>query len=274
MKNKAIITTIFLLVLTLFPFENISANEIDEVRKPLENYLKNHIKGDSEQLGKSMHSVGRLTYIRDGKYTAVDFPKYLTGWKMRDKEVQAQTSSFIESIEITGNVAVAKLILRYPAVHFTDYMTLHKIDGEWKITNKVAYSVRDPKNNSPEFLNIEDAKVPLENFIRSLETNDVELIKKAFYTQGEVMYLYDKKLNSIPFDKYIADFPKKPAADEAQRKRRIESINITGNVGIGKLVLEYPDVKFTDYMTIMKIGDEWKITNKASNIELPKTEKN
>jgi len=30
--------------------------------------------------------------------------------------------------------------LDYPAVKFTDYMTLLKIDGEWKIINKTFYA--------------------------------------------------------------------------------------------------------------------------------------
>ena len=120
---------------------------------------------------------------------------------------------------------------------------------------------------------IEAAKVPLQNFIKSLETNQVELIKKAFHKDGKVKYLYDGKLRTIEFNKYIADFPKKPAKNEAKRKRWIESIEITGNVGVGKLILEYPSVKFTDYMTIMKIDGEWKITNKTSHMELPKPAK-
>ena len=34
-----------------------------------------------------------------------------------------------------------------------------------------------------------------------------------------------------------------------------------------KLVLDYPEVKFTDYMTLLKTGDEWRIINKAFHAE-------
>jgi len=37
----------------------------------------------------------------------------------------------------------AKIVLDYPAVKFTDYMTLLKIDDEWKIINKTFYD--EPK---------------------------------------------------------------------------------------------------------------------------------
>ncbi|HLM56224.1 MAG TPA: nuclear transport factor 2 family protein [Pyrinomonadaceae bacterium] len=56
---------------------------------------------------------------------------------------------------------------------------------------------------------------------------------------------------------------RRPAADEAQRKRSVESADITGNAAVAKLALDYPEVRFTDYMTLLKIEGEWKIVNKA-----------
>lgn len=40
------------------------------------------------------------------------------------------------AVRATGNAAVAKVILDYPKARFTDYFTLLKIGGEWKIVNK------------------------------------------------------------------------------------------------------------------------------------------
>ncbi|MEK7856674.1 MAG: nuclear transport factor 2 family protein, partial [Acidobacteriota bacterium] len=54
-----------------------------------------------------------------------------------------------------------------------------------------------------------------------------------------------------------------PAADESKRKRAIESIDIAGNAAIARIVLDYPTVKFIDYMTLLKINGEWKIVNKS-----------
>lgn len=269
MKKTAIITTLFLAVLTIFASENISAqnSEIDAAKKPLENYLENHIKGDSKQLGKSMHTVGRLIYLRDGRYYPVEFSRYLSGWKLRDPKVVEQTRSYIDSIEITGDVAVARLGLDYPGRSFTDYMTLLKIDGEWKIVNKIAYSVSDPKNNSAERGDLDAIRVPLENYLMGHKTGKAEYMKKAFYTEGKLMYMRGGKYSTIDFKDYIGRMNGKPAKDEAMRKRWIESIDVTGNVAVGKIILDYPTVKFTDYMALLKIGDEWKIVNKAFYIE-------
>ena len=114
------------------------------------------------------------------------------------------------------------------------------------------------------------ARVPLENYIQGHVTGNGDFMRKAFHTDAKVMAFRDGKLMNITSEEFASRFNGKPAADEAQRKRTIESVEITGNAGVGKIVLDYPTVKFTDYMSLLKVGDEWKIVNKVFYAE-PKT---
>lgn len=107
------------------------------------------------------------------------------------------------------------------------------------------------------------ARVPLENYLKGHATGDGEFMKKAFHTDAKLFWYRDGKLNQRTSAEYIAGFTGKPPADEAQRKRWIESVKITGNAGIAIIVLDYPAVKFTDYMSLLKIDGEWKIINKT-----------
>jgi len=117
------------------------------------------------------------------------------------------------------------------------------------------------------------ARVPLENYLKGHETGNPEYMKKAFYTEGKLIFVRDGKYTTRTFEEYIAGMKDgKPAADEAQRKRWIESIDIAGNSGVGKIILDYPNGKFTDYMTLLKIDGEWKIVNKSFHLE-PKAAK-
>lgn len=110
-------------------------------------------------------------------------------------------------------------------------------------------------------------KIPLENYLKGHETGNPEFMRKAFYTQGNMTFVRDDKYTAKTFDEFIAGFKGTPAADEAQRKRWIESIDIEGNAAIGKIILDYPNGKFTDYMTLLKIDGEWKIVNKSFYLE-------
>jgi hypothetical protein len=107
------------------------------------------------------------------------------------------------------------------------------------------------------------ARVPLENYLQGHATGNGDFMRKAFHPEAKVMAFRDGKLMNITSVEFASRFNGKPAADEAQRKRRIESVEISGNAGVGKIVLDYPTVKFTDYMSLLKVGDEWKIVNKV-----------
>ena len=108
-----------------------------------------------------------------------------------------------------------------------------------------------------------EARVPLDNYIQGHATGNGDFMRKAFHTDAKIMAFRDGKLMNMTAEEFASRFNGKPAADEAQRKRRIENVEITGNAGIGKIVLEYPTVTYTDYMSLLKVGDEWKIVNKV-----------
>lgn len=107
------------------------------------------------------------------------------------------------------------------------------------------------------------ARVPLENYIQGHATGNGDFMRKAFHTEARIMAFRDGKMMNLTAEEFASRFNGKPAADEAQRKRRIESVEITGNAGIGKIVLEYPTVTYTDYMSLLKVDGEWKIVNKV-----------
>lgn len=108
-----------------------------------------------------------------------------------------------------------------------------------------------------------EARVPLENYIQGHATGNGDFMRKAFHTDAKIMAFRDGKLTNLTAEEFASRFNGKPADDEAQRKRRIDHVEITGNAGVGKIVLDYPTVTFTDYMSLLKVGDEWKIVNKV-----------
>ncbi|HEX9963221.1 MAG TPA: nuclear transport factor 2 family protein [Pyrinomonadaceae bacterium] len=122
----------------------------------------------------------------------------------------------------------------------------------------------------------EAARVPLENYLKGHATGNPEFMRKAFHTEGKLIFIREGKYSTRTFEEYIAGMKDgKPAPDEAQRKRWIESVEVSGNAGVGKIILDYPNGKFVDYMTLLKIDGEWKIVNKSFHFEpkaKPKTE--
>ena len=117
--------------------------------------------------------------------------------------------------------------------------------------------------------NAEEAAVreTIENYFRGHATGNGEYFKKAFHPEAKLFWIRDGQLSERTSADYINGASGKPAPDEARRKRRIESIDITGNAAIVKVALDYPDAHIIDYMSMLKVDGAWKIVNKTFYVE-------
>lgn len=112
------------------------------VRRAIEHYFQGHATGNGEEYRKVFHPDAKLFFIRDGKLTQVTSEEYISRATGKPPTDEGKRKRSVESIDISGNAAVAKLLLDYPDAKITDYMSLLKIDGEWKIINKTFYVER------------------------------------------------------------------------------------------------------------------------------------
>jgi outer membrane PBP1 activator LpoA protein len=113
--------------------------------------------------------------------------------------------------------------------------------------------------------NSEEAAVraAIEHYFRGHATGQGEHFRKVFHPDAKLFFMREGKLTQWTSEEYISRASGKPAADEARRKRTIDSIDISGNAAFVRLTLDYPSVVFTDYMSMLKIDGEWKIVNKT-----------
>ncbi|MBK7705697.1 MAG: nuclear transport factor 2 family protein [Acidobacteria bacterium] len=119
------------------------ADEKEKVRVPLESYIKGHATGNPDFIRAAFHKDARINAFRDGKLLNLSAEEFAVRFNGKAADDEAKRKRSIDTIEISGNSAIARITLDYPAVKFTDYMSLLKIDGEWKIINKTFYA--EPK---------------------------------------------------------------------------------------------------------------------------------
>ena len=106
-------------------------------------------------------------------------------------------------------------------------------------------------------------RAAIEHYFRGHATGDGAHFRRVFHPDSKLFFIRDGQLAQRTSEEFIAGSKGTPAPDEARRKRRIDFIDITGNAAVAKLTLDYPDVTFTDYMSLVKVGSEWKIVNKT-----------
>jgi hypothetical protein len=115
----------------------------------------------------------------------------------------------------------------------------------------------------------EDAgiRAALNHYLDGHATGDGAHHRIAFHPVASLYWVNGDTLATRTSAAYAAGAPGRPAADEAQRRRRIVSIDRAGNAAIAKIELDYPGVRFIDYMSLLKVGGEWKIVNKIFHRE-------
>src|SRR5687767_15351100 len=90
-------------------------------------------------------------------------------------------------------------------------------------------------------------KAIADHYFKAQETGTGDHLKGMFVDEGRMMWVQDGQLRVRTSAEFIGGFSGKPAADEAKRKRSVIMTDVTGDVAIAKVELDFPDVKFTDY---------------------------
>jgi len=109
-------------------------------------------------------------------------------------------------------------------------------------------------------------RAALEHYLAGHATGDPKEFRQSFHDDARLMWIRDNAVVTRSDDEYIGGASGKPAPDEAQRKRSIESISITGSAASAKIVLDYPNAVLTDYMQLLKTPEGWKIVHKIFDV--------
>ena len=126
-------------VVVLSAFVSVDATRDASEREAVEKPLKMYFSGDPEQLKQAFHPGATMFFARNDSLIAVPIPDYIA--RVAESRAKGgpppQRTERIADVSITGTSAVARLELVYPQQTITDYMSLVKYGGEWRIVNKI-----------------------------------------------------------------------------------------------------------------------------------------
>ena len=109
----------------------------------------------------------------------------------------------------------------------------------------------------------EEALEPLRAYVRGHATGDPVHFRDAFLPSAHVEGLRDGRFVSWDVEEYCALFDGTPAADEPQRRRRIDHVAVEGTVGTATMTLHHGADTFTDVFLLVHDTGGWRIANKA-----------
>ena len=107
------------------------------IRQVVQLYFDGIIKYDEESLRKAFHPKANVIGTTDtGAADWEPFQDWVV-YTRSDAPDPADRNNHIISVDIAGRAALVKTDLDWPHVNYIDYLSLLKIDGEWKIVNKI-----------------------------------------------------------------------------------------------------------------------------------------
>lgn len=114
-------------------------SEIEAVEKVVWTYLDGLYEGDTGKLAQAFHEVSHLYSARDGGVADVPREKWFEFVKGRQsaKSKGLARTDRIVSIDLSGpETAFVKVECSIHPRYFTDYLTLLKLNGGWKVVSK------------------------------------------------------------------------------------------------------------------------------------------
>lgn len=104
-----------------------------------DHYFKGIFEGDTEKLEKIYHPNALLLGDLKGQPYAKTLQQYLEGVRNR-VSVKDSGKAFeptIVAIEVINSIATAKLQVKMYDFHYQEFLSFHKVNGDWLIVNKM-----------------------------------------------------------------------------------------------------------------------------------------
>lgn len=129
-----------IIILVAFSFTAKSQTDvktIQDIQTVLTYYLDGATNGDSVLFSKAFQPDGQMRFMRNDTVMNVSLKEFMA--RMRNTGVKTDRKTKIESVQVFGNAASAKLTIEYPTFYFHDIMSLLKTKDGWKIVGKIFY---------------------------------------------------------------------------------------------------------------------------------------
>jgi hypothetical protein len=121
-----------------------NSGEEAAVRETVQHYLNGLKHNDVESLKRAFYPEARLFFVKNDQLGQLTQDQWYKGFAASAGQ-EEKGDLRIAAVDITGNAASVKVVEVYEKSKYTDYLSLLKFAGGWKIVNKIY--VAEPNKN-------------------------------------------------------------------------------------------------------------------------------
>lgn len=114
-------------------------NESKIIEQIISHYFEGIFDGNVDMLAACFHEDAHIYGDIEGAQYKKSIQEYLKSVETRQspKELNEAFEMSLISIELVGNIAMAKTRVPILGKNYYDYLSLAKFDDQWKIVNKI-----------------------------------------------------------------------------------------------------------------------------------------
>ncbi|HET9439360.1 MAG TPA: nuclear transport factor 2 family protein [Longimicrobiales bacterium] len=137
-------------------------------------------------------------------------------------------------------------------------------DGQWRIFADGYSAVEQPASSDPARARAQQAVTrAVQAYFDGVTRNDSVQLDMAFHPDAQLSAtLPDGRVYRAAYSEW-RKFTSRPPGDATGKTNRIANIELMGNAAVVTTVLDWPTVRYVDYLSLIRTGaDEWKIVSK------------
>lgn len=116
--------------------------ENQKIEKTIQAFAQGADQQDADQVSSALHPQAQQYFTNEQGLNVLPTPKYVE--LLREKKIGGNPREVkIHQIDVTGDIASAKVRFSGEKASFENYMTLMKFGEDWKILSNVLSVTRD-----------------------------------------------------------------------------------------------------------------------------------
>ncbi|AIC25455.1 UNVERIFIED_ORG: hypothetical protein GGE64_004140 [Rhizobium etli] len=104
-------------------------------------------------------------------------------------------------------------------------------------------------------------------YVEGMAFGNAAALKKAFHPQSSIIGYYQNAVEWLTRDEFItAILAEEPAPPGTQPFMDIQSVDVEGEAASVKVTDDFAGMRFTDYLSLLKIDGRWVIVSKLYHL--------
>lgn len=238
------------------------------VEETIRHYFRSGDENDAAELETAFHpTLGMYWVGKDGSPQALERRSWAERIRAATRR-QPATLRRIDSLEVVGEMAVARLHSEFPTHQFEDVVTLLRVGGRWRIVLKVFHR-REPADTplpSPTQLEADRQAIRtvLTQTLQAIDEGDGRRLGSVALARAQTYSVEQGELVAVSLPEWQARLDRMRTDRTATAGRQeIDWIQVAIDVAAARMTRLRNEERTVSYLSLLKVDGGWRLVGVA-----------